>query len=306
MQTAPDDSRPLWRLILRDMMGDVETEMEDRLAGTRGLFWAHGGVAITTLYLPEQQVKLSANGLSESGILIIRAMDGPLHVAQQDKHAEAARAEVLFATAGHPLSIALPQGGRLDCAYLPRHALGSTAQQLSAIVMRPIAHDCLPLQLLITYAGYLLQQQRQSEIQAEMMVRHFYQLLPVLAAELADGSERGGAPGRLASIKARITKQLTNSGFCLADIAKAEGVSPRSIQKLLHGEGTTFSRYLLERRLDAAKEALLLRGASASVTQVALDFGFNDPAYFSRAFRKRYGMRPMDLRRSARTSGNTR
>lgn len=299
-----DDPKELWRLVLREMLGDIELISDSAITHTPGLFFARLGLSLTTLYLPAAPVRFWTSGLVDSGLVIMRAMEGPLTVEQGQRRAEASEGDVIFATADSSLTIALPQGGRLDCAYLPAHVLSMSAKQLAAILMRPISQTCLPLQLLITYAGYMLQQQRQNDTHADMMVRHFYQLLPVLVAELAADAARANTPDRLTAIKAAIAANLPDSTFSITDVARQQGVSTRAIQKLLQRTGTTFSRYLLERRLDAAKDALMLREGGASITQLAFDFGFEDPAYFSRAFRKRYGLRPSDLRQSARDASS--
>ena len=75
------------------------------------------------------------------------------------------------------------------------------------------------------------------------------------------------------------TAGLSRSGFCSA-FAAAEGLAP--------------GRWLREARLVAAAERLR-RGAAAA--DVARDLGFADPAYFGRAFRRRFGLPPATWRR---------
>lgn len=289
----------LWRLVLREMLGDIDVASDTIFEKASGLFFARLGLSLTTLYLPATPVRFWTTGLSESGLVIMRAMQGPLVVEQRQRHVEAREGDVIFAMADAPLTIELPLGGRFDCAYLPGHVVNASDTQLSAILMKQISASCLPLQLLITYAGYMLQQQRQNDSHADMMVRHFYQLLPVLVAELAADTKRAN-PDRLTVIKATIAANLAESTFSVADVARQQGVSARAVQKLFQRTGTTFSRYLSERRLEGAKDALMLGNGTMSVTQIAFDFGFDDPAYFSRAFRKRYGIRPRDLQAAAR------
>lgn len=292
----------LWRLVLREMLGDIDVESDAIFEKASGLFFARLGLSLTTLYLPATAVRFWTTGLSESGLVIMRAMEGPLVVEQRRHRVEAPEGDVIFAMADAPLTIELPLGGRFDCAYLPSHVVNASDMQLSAILMQQISASCLPLQLLITYAGYMLQQQRQNDRHADMMVRHFYQLLPVLVAELAADTKRTGSPDRLTAIKMAIAANLADSTFSVVDVARQQGVSPRAIQKLFQRTGTTFSRYLSERRLEGAKDALMLGNSGMSVTQVAFDFGFDDPAYFSRAFRKRYGICPRNLQIAARKS----
>lgn len=295
-----EDPKGLWRLILREMLGDIDVASDTVFENATGLFFARLGLSLTTLYLPSTAVRFWTTGLSETGLIIMRAMHGPLVVEQRQRRAESPEGDVIFATADSPLTVELPKGGRFDCAYLPGHVLNMSRKQLATILMQPISATCLPLQLLITYAGYMLQQQRQNDSHADMMVQHFYQLLPVLVAELAADAARATLPDRLTAIKAAIAANLADSAFSVADVARQQGISTRAVQKLLQRAGTTFSRYLTDRRLDAAKDALMLREGNTPITQIAFDFGFDDPAYFSRVFRNRFGICPSSLRQTAR------
>lgn len=54
--------------------------------------------------------------------------------------------------------------------------------------------------------------------------------------------------------------------------------------------GAPYSDYLLRYRLARARERLA--GTMAPVKEIALSVGFNDPSYFGRAFRERYGLSP--------------
>ncbi len=53
--------------------------------------------------------------------------------------------------------------------------------------------------------------------------------------------------------------------------------------------------YVLEKRLDAAK--YLLRNTDYSVKDVALSVGFDNPLYFSRIFKKRFGQPPSEYQK---------
>jgi AraC-like DNA-binding protein len=56
--------------------------------------------------------------------------------------------------------------------------------------------------------------------------------------------------------------------------------------------------YLLQHRLELARRYLL--DTDRSIAEIARRVGYRDPAHFTNAFRKGYGVRPSDLRRSAR------
>jgi AraC-like DNA-binding protein len=93
-----------------------------------------------------------------------------------------------------------------------------------------------------------------------------------------------------------VEAQLADPGLRTLDLAAACGASVRTIQNLFAAMGTTPSAYILERRLARAAERL---GAAheASITEIAFELGFNDSAYFARAFRQRFGVSPREWRR---------
>jgi AraC-like DNA-binding protein len=87
------------------------------------------------------------------------------------------------------------------------------------------------------------------------------------------------------------------------DVARRVGLSKshfRYLFKLAVRE--PFHRYVLGRRLEAARSLLLSGGLT--VTDVAERVGFSSPAHFSRAFAKRFNCPPSHFRRTG--SGKTR
>jgi AraC-like DNA-binding protein len=105
--------------------------------------------------------------------------------------------------------------------------------------------------------------------------------------------DTGRATGRADTLrrdaKAVIDARLGDLSFTSAGMPVALGVSARYLQMVFAEVGTTPSRYLIARRLDAAAARLRHLGP-CSVTDVALECGFNDLSYFSRAFRRRFGV----------------
>ncbi|MBL4542167.1 MAG: AraC family transcriptional regulator [Rhodobacteraceae bacterium] len=67
-------------------------------------------------------------------------------------------------------------------------------------------------------------------------------------------------------------------------------VSPRSLQRLLMEQGTTFSRIVERSRRQSAFQLLVRE--DLSVTEVAEKLGYSDPSNFGRAFRKWTGQSP--------------
>jgi AraC-like DNA-binding protein len=99
---------------------------------------------------------------------------------------------------------------------------------------------------------------------------------------------------------ALVDARLRDSGFTSATLAEGLDVSARYLQRVFAEAGTTPARYLLARRLDAAAERLRYGGRHASITAIALECGFNDLSYFSRTFRRRFGVSARDYRLARR------
>ena len=61
--------------------------------------------------------------------------------------------------------------------------------------------------------------------------------------------------------------------------------------------GTTFTEFVLEQRLLMARKLLQdPRSRPRKISDIAHSSGFADLSYFNRAFRKRFGATPSDLR----------
>ncbi|HWU65198.1 MAG TPA: helix-turn-helix transcriptional regulator [Ensifer sp.] len=300
-ETLPDnDSRIMCRNILFDMLGEATIRVEGGdLSGVTGLYWRSVSLSVATIYLPGERLTLQAKGAMDRGVVILRPMDGPLEIRCRRRKIGVAQTDVVFTPADEAVDIELPEGGRLDLAHLPAHSVAARVPMLKPLMLRPITSDCLPLQLLTNYAGYMLRQNVQSRDDAGMMVQHFHDLLPVLAQHVVGAPRPLKRRTRVDSIKARIEENLASAGFSVNDVAEAEGITPRAVQKFFNREGTTFSRYVLERRLAMAKALMIADGAVQSISQVAYRTGFNDLSYFNRTFRSRYGMKPSEWRKLA-------
>jgi AraC-like DNA-binding protein len=75
-------------------------------------------------------------------------------------------------------------------------------------------------------------------------------------------------------------------------------ISDSYIRKLFNDEGTSFSEYVMTRRLMRAHRMLTdRRWAGVGIASIAYDAGFGDLSYFNRAFRRCYGATPSEVRK---------
>jgi AraC-like DNA-binding protein len=91
-----------------------------------------------------------------------------------------------------------------------------------------------------------------------------------------------------------IERSLGDPSLSPATVAAQIGISTRYLHRLFsESGGPSFGRHVLERRLERCDRAL---GDPAiahwTITQIAFEHGFNDPSYFARAYRAKYGITP--------------
>jgi AraC-like DNA-binding protein len=184
----------------------------------------------------------------------------------------------------------------------PRPQLAPRLAAAQDCFMRRIPHSTPALRLLIDYVNVAREQEAfgGKDLQSTM-VSHLHDLAAVAigatrdAAELAHG--RGLRAARLYAIKQDIARNLGQPDLSVMTVAIRHGCTPRFIQRLFEYEGSRFSDYVLEQRLDRAFHLLSdPRRADEKISAIALDSGFGDLSYFNRAFRRRYGETPSGIR----------
>ena len=169
--------------------------------------------------------------------------------------------------------------------------------------IRVVPHGTEALNLLVTYAGAIADEQHLLAPQLQrLVVIHFHDLIAATVGAtrdcLAIAEGRGVRAARLQAIMADITANLGDCDLTAAAVAKRQRVTPRYVHKLFEGEGLTFSAFVLGRRLSRAHRTLSdPRFRDRSISAVAFDIGFGDLSYFNRAFRRRYDATPSEIRR---------
>jgi AraC-like DNA-binding protein len=95
-----------------------------------------------------------------------------------------------------------------------------------------------------------------------------------------------------------IEEHLADPDLSPAVIAQKHHISPRYLQLIFSEQGTTVGTWIRSRRLAKCRAELAHLSKDRSVTEIAMDWGFNDAAYFSRSFSSAYGISPREFRRT--------
>lgn len=94
-----------------------------------------------------------------------------------------------------------------------------------------------------------------------------------------------------------LNHNYTNDQIKVEAVAKAVSLSAdQTNRKLKSKTGLTTEQYMLQYRLARALE--LLRTTDKTISEITYAVGLKDPAHFSRAFKRQYGLNPNEIRKT--------
>ncbi|GGX32198.1 helix-turn-helix domain-containing protein [Streptomyces lomondensis] len=206
-----------------------------------------------------------------------------------------------------PYTVTYPDPFRTHVIQIPRAMLGFRAADLHRLTAVPIEADTETAALVTPFLTRLATQMNShSPHIGELLAHNAADLLATLLAERLDrdlpdtGTDAARTLLRL-RIQAFIDRHLGDPHLSPRTIAEAHHVSLRHVHRLFREQGTTVSRWIQHRRLEACRRELSRpHRADVSVTAVAHRFGFTSRTHFSRAFRAAYGLSPREWRAIAR------
>jgi AraC-like DNA-binding protein len=191
------------------------------------------------------------------------------------------------------LALALLQGRRaIGEEFAPQavcftHARPEHVNEQERIFRAPVHYGCPRNELLLDRALLSRPQPRAEPRLLAMLDR----LLAGLLAELPEDRSFQAAVRRC------MTDELPEREPGVTTIAAKLHMSPRSLQRRLKSEGTSFAQVLFALRRDLALR--YLRDERVAIGEVGFLLGFLDVAAFQRAFKRWTGSTPAQYRRSA-------
>lgn len=118
-------------------------------------------------------------------------------------------------------------------------------------------------------------------------------LMPVLKDLILKETETIYVAYAVSFVRGEITKNYTDSKFNLGKCIEQSGYVDDVFRvKFKQAYGITPKGYLDDLRMRAAKEYLRVYGDVLSVKEIGEMCGINDPLYFSRKFKRKYGVSP--------------
>ncbi|MFT5063761.1 MAG: AraC-like DNA-binding protein [Gammaproteobacteria bacterium] len=123
---------------------------------------------------------------------------------------------------------------------------------------------------------------------------------PIASRQAIEQCERelalaGQGDGLLLDVRAML-KDSIESPPSLDQVANSLFMSPRSLKRKLQADSASYQKLLDEVRYDEARR--LLAQAGTGLQQIGANIGYDEPASFTRAFRKWSGMTPSQYRKT--------
>ncbi|MDQ0678825.1 AraC-like DNA-binding protein [Arthrobacter pascens] len=120
--------------------------------------------------------------------------------------------------------------------------------------------------------------------------------LELLAVILGAGA---GPAGHLAAAQAFIAAQCADPRLSAGRVAAAVGISERQLSRILAEAGTSVPGAILDARLKAVRQQLHSpEAARMPLGTLALQQGFASPTHFSRSYKEKFGISPLQDRRT--------
>ncbi|MFI2371864.1 helix-turn-helix domain-containing protein [Streptomyces sp. NPDC018833] len=223
-------------------------------------------------------------------------------VAQDGKEAFLNPGDLAFYDTTRPYSLGFAEHFRMQVFSIPRQALGLREADLHRLTALPLRPGTGTAALVASFLARLAAEATTYPPHiGDLLARNAVDLLGTLVAERLGRATAGTADSAGAALRLRIQsfidRHLADPDLSPQTIAEAHHLSVRYVHRLFQDEGTTVSRWIQHRRLEACRRELG-RGGPA-VAAVAHRFGFTSPSHFSRVFRAAYGMSPREWRAMA-------
>ena len=248
--------------------------------------------------------ELAAEARDDATLLV--SLEGEHRIEQRGRDIVLGAGEAAFTSCSDSSIMTHGGASRMLGLRFPRAGLAPLVDGLSDRLVRRIPGELPALRLLRSYLTLAWDKQALAgpDLQRSL-VTHVYDLMATIMGATRDAAasahEHGIHAARLHAVKQDIGRSLDEPDLSVGMMAQRHGCTPRFVQRLFEAEATTFTEYVQAQRLARAHRVLAdPRHSGEKISAVAFDCGFGDVSYFNRAFRRRYGVAPSDVRAQAR------
>jgi len=237
----------------------------------------------------------------DDDILICKQVAGSTVLHQDGRDAVSSVNDLFLMDPRRPFSLGVGSGARSLIVKVPRTELQARLGDVTALTATPIAAHKPVAALAADFLSMVVA--RANEFVGSGGFKIAQQALDLVA--LAFEAERLNGHATLSSsrtttvlrLKAAIEARLYDPALKPAMAAAAAGISVRYANALLAQEDMSLERYIMYRRLQHCRQALMDQAQSfRTVSDIAYSCGFSDVSHFARRFKAQFGCSPSEYR----------
>lgn len=293
-----------WRQALKDLYGslhDIESASEADFRAA--LSWRHNGPA-TLIDCSGSACRLVRQAEPSSGKMqVVAQIEGECTLTQGGRTAHLDAGSFCL----------LPLGDRAEYDYSANYrqvTLIFDAESLAHRVPDWERRTCLRIAGNVGAGGVFLSllqamQHHQKTLDHKCCQEAFLAIVGLLAVALDDLESVARPATRMANyhkdrVRHFVLSQLGNPNLDITLVANELGISTRYVFHLFSDEDMHLMQWIWTQRLERCRQELVRQTTGGrSISSIAFAWGFNDPAHFSRSFRKLFGVSPREMRRMA-------
>lgn len=209
-----------------------------------------------------------------------------------------------------PHRVVIPKASAFLVLVLPRSETDSLSRELRRLTLRPLEgrHGAGRLfrDLVRNAAEELPSLPMSRRVAISDAILHLFRVtVRDMLAVSRPSSQQQSVYQRICST---IDGNISDPKFSIGAIADALGYSRRYVHMVfsMYNPDTTLSTYIRSRRLARCRDEMLMgRLDQFSVAEIAYSWGFNDPSYFGRMFRREFGLSPGAFLSRSKVNGGT-
>lgn len=261
---------------------------------------------LMTVTVSAQRLTLDMQAYA-GGIWVIHVGQGNGTLRTERGDLPFAAGDLLYGKVPRDLCLTTSSEMTLQCVFFPKARMASRLAAIPApLVGSRLKRDLGSTEFLGAFLQHAAERLETTSSDAirplEIAIAEF--LVAAVSSTAAAGTVLEGSRGRNAiAIRATqvIEAQLSDAELAPSAIAGQVGISVRYLQKLFEETGENVNHYVRRRRLERSYDELMNPlYFGQSISEISFRWGFNDSAYFSRAFRDLFGTSPSQHRDSWR------
>lgn len=266
-----------------------------------------GGVFCYEVTAPEHTVERTPELIKECATgdfyKLSLMLEGEGMVMQDAREAVLRQGDLAIYDTTRPYSLLASEGARTAIVMFPREMIALPPEMVAQLTAVRFDRS---QGLAASVSPFMCQLMKQLDQFARpggsRLPHNIVDLLGTMLVSELDLAPNETSPGGrlLRQVMDYIEDHLNDPDLRPASIAAAHFISARYLQVLFQRNGMTISSWVRERRLERCYRDLADSSlAGESVAQLAAKWGFPEPAHFSRAYKKRFGVSPRQTRISA-------